>query len=110
MKRKIEKKRTEETNSIYNKQQTTTHRLIINNNALLALAFLIILKKRASFVLGDLQHFYLLSSSFLPSVLSKWCMMGSYLSVLPVFLTLHSFNVTLFPLGLRLFLILFHIN
>ena len=33
--------------------------------------------------------------------------MGSYLRVLPVFLTLHSCNVTLFTLGLRLFFILF---
>jgi len=36
-------------------------------------------------------------------------MMGSYLRVLPAILTLHSLSVTLFTLGLRLFLILFQI-
>jgi hypothetical protein len=59
---------------------------------------------RASFALGDLHHFCLRPLSFLLCVLPKRCMMGSYLRVLPVFLTLHSFSVTLFTLGLRLFL------
>ena len=41
---------------------------------------------------------------FLLCVLPKRHMMGSYLRVLPVFLTLHSFIVTFFTLDLRLFL------
>ena len=36
--------------------------------------------------------------------------MGSYLRVLPAFLTLLSFSVTLFTLGLRLFFILLQKN
>jgi hypothetical protein len=42
--------------------------------------------------------------SFLLCVLPKRRMMGFYLRGLPVILTLHSFRVTLFTLGLRLFL------
>jgi hypothetical protein len=48
--------------------------------------------------------------SFLPGVLSKWRMEGSFLRGLSAFLTLRSFSVTLFPLGSRLFLIQLQIN
>ncbi len=40
---------------------------------------------------------------FLPCVLSKRCMKGSFLRGLSTSLTLHSFSVTLFALGSRLF-------
>ena len=41
--------------------------------------------------------------SFLLCVPPKRCMKGSYLRVLPAFLTLHSLSVTFFTLGFRLF-------
>ena len=65
---------------------------------------------RASFALGDRQHSYLLPLSFLLYVLHKRHMKGSSLRVLPTSLTLHSFGVTLFALGFRLFLIQLQIN
>ena len=40
---------------------------------------------------------------FSSTVLPKRWMKGSYLRVLPAFLTLHSFSVTFFTLGFRLF-------
>ena len=65
---------------------------------------------RASFDLGDLQHFWLLPLSVLLCVLSKRRMMGYYLRVLPAFLILHSFSVTFFYPRVSLFLIQLQIN